>query len=240
MASRRRKASGSGCGTLLVAAVAVSYLADTGPGFWTGLLVVAGAVLGLWLLWRWLARPKTPTAKELAARLDAVTSMVGSSGGKHFEILIADLLRAMGHKARVLGGSGDQGVDVIADYDGERVAVQCKNYKRRVGNKPVQEVYAGAKHHGCQRAWVVAPAGYTQGARELARSTGVSLFDEGHLRRWIAGVDRAERAKRGETGSPVAPLPARGQCPSCGAQTNPADAFCTSCGARTFETRVRM
>ena len=239
MARRRSKASGSGCGALLVAAIAVSYLADAGPGFWTGLLVAAGAVLGLWLLWRWLARPKTPTAKDLAARLDAVTSMVGSSSGKHFEILVADLLRAMGHKARVLGGSGDQGVDVIADYDGERVAVQCKNYKRRVGNKPIQEVYAGARHHGCQRAWVVAPAGYTKGAQDLARSTGVALYDEGDIRRWISEVDKAERAKRGGASTSVAALPARGQCPSCGARTNPADAFCRSCGARTFETRVR-
>lgn len=240
MAGRRRKASGGGCGTLLIVVFALGYLADAGPGFWTGLVVVAGIVACIWLLRRWFSRPTTPTAKELYARLDAVTSMVGSSSGKHFEILVADLLRAMGHGARVLGGSGDQGVDVIADYRGERVAVQCKNYKKRVGNKPIQEVYAGARHHGCQKAWVVAPAGYTKGARDLAMSTGVSLFDEGHLRRWISGVDKAERAKRGETGPTVAPLPARGQCPSCGAQTNPANASCTSCGARTFETRVRM
>jgi HJR/Mrr/RecB family endonuclease len=33
---------------------------------------------------------------------------------------------------------------VIVDHGGERVAVQCKNNKRRVGNKPVREVYADA------------------------------------------------------------------------------------------------
>jgi restriction system protein len=235
----RRKASGSGCGTLLVAAVAVSYLADAGPGFWTGLLVVAGAVLGIWLLWRWLSRPKTPTAKELSARLDAVTSMVGSSSGKHFEIFVADLLRAMGHGARVLGGSGDQGVDVIADYHGDRVAVQCKNYKRRVGNKPIQEVYAGARHHGCKKAWVVAPAGYTKGAQDLAGSTGVSLYEEGDLRRWIAAVDNAERTRDRASGRQSGPVPpAQRVCANCGAETKPAQAFCTSCGARSFETRA--
>lgn len=94
-----------------------------------------------------------------------------------------------------MGKSWDKGVDVIVDRGGERVAVQCKNYKRRVGNKPVQEVYAGAKHHRCSRAWVVAPAGYTTGAHELARSTEVSLFDAVGIRRWIKQVDEFEKKR---------------------------------------------
>lgn len=65
-----------------------------------------------------------------------------------------------------------------------------KNYARAVGNKPVQEVYAGARHHGCDHAWVVAPAGFTKGAFELASSVGVSLFDAGSVHTWISEVDR--------------------------------------------------
>ncbi len=86
-------------------------------------------------------------------------------------------------------------MDIIVDYQGERAAVRCKNCKRAVGNKPVQEVYAGARHHACERAWVVAPAGYTRGARELARSTGVSPFDADSIRGWIRHVDRLERER---------------------------------------------
>jgi len=111
--------------------------------------------------------------------------------GTQFELYVAGLLRAMRHNTRVLGGSGDQGVDLIVDYFGERVAVQCKNYAKPVGNKPVQEVFAGARHHGCQQAWVVAPAGFTNGAYELARSVGVKLFDSASIRAWIGEVDKA-------------------------------------------------
>jgi hypothetical protein len=113
--------------------------------------------------------------------------------GAQFEIFVADLFRAMGHNARVLGGSGDQGVDVIVNYQGERVAVQCKNYSRAVGNKPVQEVYAGSRFHGCKSAWVVAPAGFTKGAVELARRVGVTLYDAQALRTWIRRIDERER-----------------------------------------------
>ena len=155
------------------------------------LLVLVGAgVAVVWLL-RQLAKPKTPTARELAARFGAV----GAMSGAQFEIFVADLFRAMGHQATVLGGSGDQGVDVIIQYQGQRVAVQCKNYKRAVGNKPVQEVFAGSRHHGCSQAWVVAPAGYTKGAFELARSVGVSLFDANAIRGWIKKVDAAEKER---------------------------------------------
>ena len=115
--------------------------------------------------------------------------------GTQFEIFMADLFRAMGHKAVVLGGAGDQGVDIVVNRRGERVAVQCKNHKKAVGNKPVQEVYAGARHHRCVEACVVAPAGYTRGATELARSTGVSLYDGDEIRRWIRKVETLERER---------------------------------------------
>jgi len=81
------------------------------------------------------------------------------------------------------------------------VAVQCKNHKKAVGNSPVQEVYAGARHHRCVEACVVAPAGYTRGATELARSTGVSLYDGDEIRRWIRKVDALER-ERARTDGP--------------------------------------
>ncbi len=155
------------------------------------MLVLGGIVAAVVWLVRRLSGPKTQTARELAGRFELVRAM----SGPQFEAFVADLFRAMGHRATVLGGAGDQGVDVIVDYEGQRVAVQCKNYKRAVGNKPVQEVYAGARYHRCQQAWVVAPAGYTRGARELARSTGVSLFAADSIGRWIGQVDRLERQR---------------------------------------------
>jgi hypothetical protein len=94
-------------------------------------------------------------------------------------------LRARGYRASVLGGAGDQGVDILLTRGDEKIAVQCKNYAKPVGNTPVQEVYAGAKYHGATRAFVVAPRGYTSGAVELARRLNVELYDGRHIRKWI-------------------------------------------------------
>jgi hypothetical protein len=148
--------------------------------------ILAGIVWVVRYLWQ---TPTTPTAMELSRRFESVRSMDGA----RFEVFLADLFRAMGHRVVLYGGAGDQGVDLIVYLRGERVGVQCKNYARPVGNRPVQEVYAGARHHRCVEAWVVAPAGYTSGARELAKSTGVSLYDANTIRLWIKNVDRLEK-----------------------------------------------
>ena len=158
------------------------------------LLVVALAAVALASRHLWNT-PTTPTALELSRRFESVRSM----GGSRFEAFMADLFRAMGHRVQPRGGPGDQGVDIIIDPGNGRIAVQCKNHAVPVGNRPVQEVYAGARHHRCVEAWVVAPAGYTRGARALANSTGVSLHDADAIRRWIKTVDTIERQRADET-----------------------------------------
>ena len=201
--TRRTESGGSLVGGAIGLAVLLSLVSSNGEGLTEALGALLGGLLltgtiaaVVWVAWRLWRRLRTPTAREHSRRFEAIRSMSGAE----FEVFMADLFRALGHKAVVLGGAGDQGVDIIVNRRGERVAVQCKNYKKAVGNKPVQEVFAGARHHRCVESCVVASAGYTKGARELARSTGVSLYDADAIRRWIKKVDKLERdrARTGE------------------------------------------
>jgi restriction system protein len=66
-------------------------------------------------------------------------------------------------------------VDLLVKEGRKPIAVQCKKHGKPVGNAAVSAVYAGAKHYGAKQAWVVAPEGFTKGAIELAKSTGVRL-----------------------------------------------------------------
>jgi HJR/Mrr/RecB family endonuclease len=189
-------------GAVLAVLVLLMLVARRGVGLAEGLEVLCAGLLLVgtvatvaWVAWRLWSRPRTPTARELASRFDDVRFM----GGTKFEVFVADLFRAMGHQVLMSGGVGDQGVDIIVDPGSRRIAVQCKNHLRPVGNKPVQEVYAGARHYRCSEAWVVAPAGYTRGALELAESTHVSLHDAGSIRRWIGKVDALEKERANGT-----------------------------------------
>jgi len=191
---RSRQGSGGGvAGGFVLLALAVLVALAAAP---RTTLTLGAFALAVFIAHRYVRHAKssrTPKAQQLVQRLEAVRLMSGTQ----FELFVADLFRAMGHNARVLGGSGDQGVDVILDYQGERVAVQCKNYAKAVGNKPVQEVYAGSRYHGCNSAWVVAPAGFTKGAEELARRVGVTLYDARAIKTWINRIDEKEVATQG-------------------------------------------
>lgn len=98
--------------------------------------------------------------------------------GPEFEAYVALVLRDNGFRHVALTkGSGDQGVDILAERNGMTYAIQCKNYEGAVGNFAVQEAYAGAQFYGCDRAAVICPGEFTRGAKELAGSTGVLLWD---------------------------------------------------------------
>lgn len=98
--------------------------------------------------------------------------------GQEFEAYVALVLRDNGFRhVELTGGSGDQGADILAERNGRRYAIQCKNYEGAVGNFAVQEAYAGAQYYGCDLAAVVCPGEFTRAAKELAQSTGVLLWD---------------------------------------------------------------
>ncbi|MCL6437203.1 MAG: restriction endonuclease [Rubrobacteraceae bacterium] len=190
--SRRRRKTGDGSTAKVLLAVIVG-LGLFGYNVWLGLFY--SFLLAGYLILK-SRPPRTPEARELLGMLQQVPNMSGET----FEDYVALIFRALGYpRVLVLGGSGDQGVDIILeDNTGHRVAIQCKNYKRAVGNKPVQEVYAGMRHHECDEGWVVAPQGFTAGAYEIAASTGVKLFDRRSMLAWIKLVDERERKDQQE------------------------------------------
>lgn len=103
---------------------------------------------------------------------------VHAMSGQQFEVFCADVLRNAGFRqVRQTGGSGDQGVDILAVKDGKRYAVQCKRYSSKLDNTPVQEVYAGRTYYNCDVAAVLTNNYFTEGARSLANATGVLLWD---------------------------------------------------------------
>jgi restriction system protein len=150
---------------------------------WKRLLPGVFGVVGL-VVWKRFFREggrdqRTATREELAKTLrDKLNTM----SGQEFEQYIAEVFRKTGNKVDIVGGPGDQGVDLLVKVGRKRVAVQCKLHTKPVGRAAVSEVYAGAKHHGASQAWLVAPGGFTPAAQELAASTKVQLFDLAAIR----------------------------------------------------------
>ncbi|WP_083481310.1 restriction endonuclease [Methylocystis sp. SB2] len=103
-----------------------------------------------------------------------------------YEHYCAEELKRSGWDARVTTASRDQGVDVIAQKSGIRLAVQCKLYRSPVGNKAVQEVVAARAHEAAAYGIVVSNNSYTPSAQELARTNNVILLHH----RDLAKIDK--------------------------------------------------
>ena len=71
--------------------------------------------------------------------------------GHIFEYFCAEVLSLNGFSdVEVTQGSRDQGVDIIAYKDDIKYGIQCKCYSSDIGNKAVQEVYAGKNFYNCE------------------------------------------------------------------------------------------
>ena len=112
--------------------------------------------------------------------------LVDKMDGHQFEYFCADILKKNGFSnVEVTKGSGDQGIDILAEKDDIKYAIQCKCYSSDLGNKPVQEAFAGKSIYNCQIAAVLTNRFFTQGGIEAARATGVLLWDRNKLQYFI-------------------------------------------------------
>lgn len=101
-----------------------------------------------------------------------------SMSGWDFERYCAECLLKKGFtKADVTSGSGDHGVDIIAEQSGIRFGIQCKLYQGSVPNKAVQEAFTGASYYDCDIAVILSNSELTPQAKEEARKLRVKFWN---------------------------------------------------------------
>ncbi len=128
-------------------------------------LLLAGG--GIWLLVR--AGRKRPDDMDLME-------------GHDFEYFCADLLRKHGFlNVEVTRGSGDYGIDILAEKEGITYAIQCKRYHSTVGVAAVQQAYAGKDYYDCMVGVVMTNQYFTKSAVEVAGKLKIILWDRGYL-----------------------------------------------------------
>ena len=102
--------------------------------------------------------------------------------GIKFENHCKTILKQSGWKVKETPNTGDQGVDLIASIGNFRICIQCKNHKKAVGNKAVQEISAGKLYWKGTHAILVSKSGFTKSAYKLANANSVKLINESELK----------------------------------------------------------
>ncbi|MEJ8548524.1 restriction endonuclease [Brevibacillus borstelensis] len=126
---------------------------------------------------------------------DLLTADIDSLSGADFERLMEAYYRDKGYQVERVGGSGDNEVDLILqDKNGYKIAVQCKRWKKNVGNDIVLRLKAGKQVYGCYDAWIVTTSHFTKTAIKIAGPLNIKLINGAQvhdmIRRW-----RKEKAK---------------------------------------------
>jgi len=97
-----------------------------------------------------------------------------------FEKLVALVYRRLGYTVTRRGGANpDGGIDLIIDKDGQRSAVQCKQWKTwNVGVKAVREFLGALTDAGIQKGIFITLCGYSGDAKLLAEKHGIEIVNE--------------------------------------------------------------
>lgn len=110
------------------------------------------------------------------------TDLFEDMEGHDFEYFCADLLRQKGFtEVEVTKGSGDYGVDILAEKDGVTYGIQCKCYTSPVGVKAIQEAYAGRDYYDRMVGAVMTNQYFTSPAVEAAKKLKILLWDGGYI-----------------------------------------------------------
>ncbi len=102
---------------------------------------------------------------------------------RQFEFEIANLFRHKGYKSFTTSITSDDGVDVFAGNDDEKVIIQCKRWKRPVGRDKVDELAGVQSRHGTARAILATTSTFSEDAKRAARENHIELWDFYRIKR---------------------------------------------------------
>jgi len=115
----------------------------------------------------------------------------GVTDGHLFEKRVAFILMMRNYiNVELTSKSGDYGVDILAEKDGIKYAVQCKFYSAPVGVKAVQEASSGKSFYAAHVAVVATNSTFTANAKVLADKDAVVLWDGEILEQWYKDTYR--------------------------------------------------
>lgn len=135
----------------------------------------------------WLQAALSETSIESIKKVENAVSNLeaGIWGPEHlyeysptqFEHLVADLYDALGYRTKVTQQSNDAGIDVMAQGESEKIAIQVKQYSpgNNVGRPAVQQTAGVRSQVGATKAVIVTSSDFTQTAEEASRQYGESI-----------------------------------------------------------------
>lgn len=115
--------------------------------------------------------------KDIKKYINKSINEVDKMTGIEFETFLKCHFQNLGFRTETTPATGDYGADLILRKNNEKIIVQAKRYKDKVGIKAIQEVVAAVGHYKAQKGYVVTNSYFTKSAINLANSNSIELWD---------------------------------------------------------------
>lgn len=193
---RRRTARNKAAAGALAALVLLGLLRPMLLLYLGALLAAAGIGWMVWRLWRTdrLLRSKDDAwrrQEQIAAGQRTLTA-IDAMSGTEFEEAVAELCRRDGcTQVRRVGGSGDNGADVLGQLpDGRSMVIQCKRYAphRTIASREVRDLLGAKVHFAADVAIFVATTRFSPQAEAFAVEHHILTLHRDFFGLWNKGT----------------------------------------------------
>jgi len=127
-------------------------------------------------------------------KFQALSNKLIMFDARQFEFEIANLFRLKGYKAFATRFTNDDGVDVFASNDDEKVIIQCKRWKHPVGRAVIDELAGVWKRYDALKAILATTSTFSEDAKQAAQKHHIELWDFSRIRKeWNSIFAQEER-----------------------------------------------
>lgn len=101
---------------------------------------------------------------------------------REFEEWTANLFNSLGYeKITLTPQSNDKGIDVLAEKNGMKIAVQCKKFKGLVVSPDIQKFIGAIKYAEVDKGFLITTGTYSVEAEKMAISSSIEIYDKVRL-----------------------------------------------------------
>jgi len=113
--------------------------------------------------------------KERMNKINYWKSLI-TPDGIEFENAVERLFVDLGYKTNRTPKTGDEGVDIIANKNGEIIAIQCKAHTKKLGASVVRELYGSMMHCNANQAILATINGVTENSEQFIKGKKIRIL----------------------------------------------------------------
>ncbi len=107
---------------------------------------------------------------------------------KEFEKFVASVFMKKGYSVSIVGGSGDDGVDILLKRGSVKGIVQVKRYKNKITPKMIREFAGALTGTDASEAYFVTSSDFSDNAKKWAKKTHITLVSGEMLNQWWSNL----------------------------------------------------